>query len=107
MLVPYEHGLASAPGKRQTVSWPHLGHQEQRWLCSHPTSTCSFLQMGWGDLGVAWRTFQRDPEFGPDGHGGDALPELTRPTPCAPRKSSRLRPPGRGGRWHDGAGRQQ
>ncbi|XP_061242997.1 N-acetylgalactosamine-6-sulfatase isoform X4 [Bos javanicus] len=31
---------------------------------------------GVGRPGGVWRTFQRDPEFGPDGRGGDALPEL-------------------------------
>lgn len=97
--------MASAPGKRQTVSWPYLGYQERLRLCSHPTSTCSFLQMGWGDLGVYGEPSRETPNLDRMAVEGMLFPNFYTANPlCSPCKSG---PAQATGAWGQGAHMEQ
>ena len=71
------------------MSWLHSGHQGlQLWLCSHLTSTCFFLQMGWGDLGVYGEPSRETPNLDRMAAEGMLFPNFYTANPlCSPCKS--------------------
>lgn len=87
------------------MSWPQLGHQERLQLCSHPTSTCSFLQMGWGDLGVYGEPSRETPNLDRMAAEGMLFPNFYTANPlCSPCKSGLAQATGA---WGPGAHMEQ